>query len=225
MSAKTYPQIVSVEGNIGAGKSTFLDHLSKHYENDPTVVILKEPLDKWCSIMDPDTNMSLLESYYANPITFAFPFQVFAFQTILQSIDQAVQENPDCRLLIVERSILSSCEVFARMLHSHEIMNPLEYQIYLNMFAIISNIEQYTPSKVFYMKLDSYNCHERVMERDRKGEGDISMDYLDECNMYHDSWLKDLKIPYKIHELEKEPELDQIKTSFLEFIDEYNTNS
>jgi deoxyadenosine/deoxycytidine kinase len=218
---REYPPIVSIDGNIGSGKSTFLDNIALYYaENDPTVQVLKEPVEKWSALMDPDTNTSLLESYYANPITFSFPFQVYAFQTLIQSIDHLVEKHPDCRLIICERSILSSCEVFARMLHAHEIMNPLEYQIYLNLFAIIPNIERYTPKRVFYLKLDTYYCHERVMERDRKGEGDISMDYLDECSSYYDSWLKDLEIPYKIHELDKEPGLEQIKQSFIEFIHE-----
>lgn len=34
-------QIISIDGNIGAGKSTFLDHLTEFYKDDPTVVILK----------------------------------------------------------------------------------------------------------------------------------------------------------------------------------------
>ena len=212
-----FPQIISVDGNIGVGKSTFLDHLIEFYKDDPTVVILKEPVEKWSTLMDPDTDSSLLESYYASPITYAFPFQVYAFQTIIQSIDEAIAAHPECRTLICERSILSSCEVFAKMLHDHEIMNPLEYQIYLNMFSLVPNIEKYIPVKLFYLRLDAYTCHERVMERERKGEDDISMDYLEECNLYFEKWLKDTKIEYRIHDLEMEPKLEQIRATFIKF--------
>lgn len=219
--SREYPPIVSIDGNIGAGKSTFLDKIAHYYaEHDPTVQILKEPVGKWSALMDTETRASLLESYYANPVTFAFPFQVYAFQTIIQSIDHLVETHPECRLIICERSILSSCEVFARMLYAHKIMNPLEYQIYLNLFSIIPNIGRYMPKRVFYLKLDPVCCHERVMERDRKGEGDIPMDYLNDCSSYYDSWLKYLEIPHKIHELDKAPGLDQIQQSFLEFIHE-----
>jgi deoxyadenosine/deoxycytidine kinase len=208
-------QIISVDGNIGAGKSTFLDHLVEFYKDDPTVVILKEPVDKWSSLMDPDSNSSLLESYYSSPITYAFPFQVYIFQTMIQAIDETLRANPECLTLITERSILSSCEVFTKMLHDHEIMNPLEYQIYLNMYSLIPNIEKYIPNKIFYLKLDPYMCHEHVTMRDRKGEDDISMDYLEECNLYYEKWLKDLKIKHILHDLDMEPKLEQIRNNFI----------
>ena len=67
------------------------------------------------------------------------------------------------------------------------------------------------------MRLDSYTCHERVLERDRKGEDDISMDYLEECNMYFEKWLKDTKIEHRIHDLGMEPKMEQIRKSFIAF--------
>jgi deoxyadenosine/deoxycytidine kinase len=193
-----WPNIISVDGNIGAGKSTFLEEVAEYYRDDPTVIILKEPVDKWTKLMDPDTNISLLESYYENPITFAFPFQVYILQTLIQAMDATIKANPQCRLLICERSILTSRHVFSRMLHYHEVMNPIEYQIYENMFQMIPHIEKYYPTKIFYLKVDPMLCHDRVQLRNRKGEEDITNDYLDECEEFHQQWLEITEIPYKI---------------------------
>ena len=217
-----YPEIISIDGNIGSGKSTFLDYLIEYFKDDPTVVILKEPVDKWSALMDPDTNMSLLESYYGNPITFAFPFQMYVLQTLIEAINQVYLNHPQCQTIICERSIASSRDVFARMLHSHEIMNPLEYQVYLNAFSMIPHIEQYMPSKIFYLSLSAYDCHERVQIRNRQGEEDITMDYLEECEKYFERWLHEITIPIKIYDLSPSAEgapqcKEQIKKSFIDF--------
>ena len=82
------------------------------------------------------------------------------------------------------------------------------------------------PSKIFYLKLDSYYCHERISMRDRKGEEDISVDYLDECNMFYEKWLNEINVPYKVYEIKPREngvasvgtDLEQIQASFLEFL-------
>ena len=40
------PFLVSIEGNIGAGKSTVLEHLETYLTNGK-ILFLKEPLDIW----------------------------------------------------------------------------------------------------------------------------------------------------------------------------------
>lgn len=219
---QSYPKIISIDGNIGSGKSTFLEYLIEYFNDDPTVVILKEPVEKWSSLMDPDTNISLLESYYGNPITFGFPFQMYILQTLIESIDQVVESNPQCRTIICERSIISSREVFAKMLHVHEIMNPLEYQVYLNTFSVIPHIERYIPNKIFYLSLSPYDCYERVQQRNRKGEEDITMDYLEECEKFFEKWLNETNIPTKIYSLNSESVASQckenIKDVFLKYM-------
>ena len=44
------PIIISIDGNIGSGKSTLIDILKCHYKGD--VVVLEEPVDKWKDISD-----------------------------------------------------------------------------------------------------------------------------------------------------------------------------
>ena len=50
--------IISVEGNIGAGKTTIIDKLEEKMANRTDVVFLREPVDIWESITDKNTNDS-----------------------------------------------------------------------------------------------------------------------------------------------------------------------
>ena len=60
------PVLVSIEGNIGAGKSTVLEHLEKHMANGK-VLFLKEPLDIWEQFHDENGHTILEKFYEKNP--------------------------------------------------------------------------------------------------------------------------------------------------------------
>ena len=54
------PFTVVVEGNIGCGKTTFLDHFSKHSER---VEVLTEPVERWRDV----NGHNLLQLMYEDP--------------------------------------------------------------------------------------------------------------------------------------------------------------
>ena len=71
-------RILSIEGNIGTGKTTLLQELAQAYDGDPGVVFLQEPLDVWDGIKDRQGE-TILEKYYKDQDTYAFPFQMMAY--------------------------------------------------------------------------------------------------------------------------------------------------
>ena len=72
-----YPFIVSLEGNIGAGKSTIIDILRQKYKTEPDkyfgklakekIVFMQEPVDVWTSVCDSVTGESILQKFYKDP--------------------------------------------------------------------------------------------------------------------------------------------------------------
>ena len=96
------PTIISIEGNIGYGKTTIIENLQKRFQHNKEVVFLKEPVDVWNSIKN-DDGVTVLEKFYENTETYAFPFQVMAFATRSISIKNAIRNNPDCKYIICER--------------------------------------------------------------------------------------------------------------------------
>ena len=61
VSTMRSPLLISIEGNIGAGKSTIINYLKK-YHNEFNYV--EEPLNVWSSIKN-DDGKNLLETYYS----------------------------------------------------------------------------------------------------------------------------------------------------------------
>ena len=62
--------LVTVQGNIGSGKSTLVERLRKRF-NGCNVCFLQEPLDIWNTITDKD-GTPMLTLYYGNQKKYAF---------------------------------------------------------------------------------------------------------------------------------------------------------
>ena len=64
-------QIISIEGNIGAGKSTILEHLKETYADNEEVAFVDEPVDIWGTICD-DKGEDILTKFYKDPTQYGF---------------------------------------------------------------------------------------------------------------------------------------------------------
>ena len=127
------PFIISIEGNIGTGKSTFLENLeSKIYTNQKqskSILFLKEPVDIWESIKD-ENGHTILEKFYKDQRRYAFTFQVMAYISRLSLLKRAIKENPECKVIIIERSLIADKNIFMQMLYDDGQVEQMEYEIY-----------------------------------------------------------------------------------------------
>jgi len=190
------PILVSIEGNIGSGKTTILSKLESKFQNDPTVVFLREPLDVWEAVKDRETGENILEKFYANPGKYAFPFQVMAYSSRLSMIRNAIKNNPYCKVIVCERSLDADKNIFAKMLHDDGKIDDMCYQIYEKFYSEFSD-DIYLDGLV-YIDADAEVCKQRVEMRNRQGEDGISLEYLQKCKDYHDEWLLDDPLVLKI---------------------------
>lgn len=176
---------VSIEGNIGSGKSTLLEHLKDKYKNNKKIIFLKEPVDEWSTIKD-ENNKTILEKYYIDPKTYAFPFQMMAYISRLSLLRKAFKENQNS-IIITERSLFTDKYVFAKMLFDTKKINYISYQIYLKWFDEFS--KDFPINYIIYVKTDPIICQERIKKRLRVGEDIIPLDYLISCHEYHEEFL------------------------------------
>lgn len=183
------PTIVSIEGNIGVGKSTLINQIELYLirSNITDVIVLKEPVEEWTDIVDSTDGESVLTKFYNDPEKFSFSFQVLVLNTLLKLLKKTIELNPKCRVIICERSILSSRQVFAKMLFNSSKMNEVEYKIYESLFD--NDMKVFTPSKIVYINVAPEVCLQRILKRNRSAENEICLDYLIQCDKYHQKWL------------------------------------
>jgi deoxyadenosine/deoxycytidine kinase len=180
------PVIISIEGNIGAGKTTIVQELNKEFNGAKNIIFVKEPVDIWETITDND-GQTILQKFYAEPSKYAFQFQVMALTTRLSLIRETIKNNPDCEILICERSVDADKEIFAKMLHDDGLITDLDYKIYSLMST--EHAKDFTVAGHIYINADADICFNRIHKRSRNGEGGIELSYLEKCKKYHDEWL------------------------------------
>jgi deoxyadenosine/deoxycytidine kinase len=184
---KHIPRIVSVEGNIGAGKSTLIEELQQKYIDDRRFLFLLEPVNQWENVKDKHGN-NMLQKYYDNPIKYAFAFQIMAFQTRLQLLKDALEYIDDeVTTIIMERSLDADYHIFAKMLFEEGLMEDVEFQIYLQMAT--EALKEYGVDGMIWLDTDYEECFRRMEKRSREGEEKISLPYLRKCHEYHIEWL------------------------------------
>lgn len=200
---------LSVEGNIGAGKTTLIEAIEKLKLDNTHICVLREPVHLWEGILDPESGETVLQKFYKDPKKYAFSFQVMAFQTRLQEFRRILNENPECKILLCERSLEADANIFAKMLHDDGLIEPMLYQIYRMMYE--SALTEFKLDGVVFLNIEPMTCSERIIKRNRNGEEGISHEYLEKCHQYHTNWLVENieNNPYKVIHL-NESELDNI---------------
>lgn len=188
-------KIVSIEGNIGSGKSTLRELLERSplpLGSNPeySLVYVDEPVSEWQTIID-NNGTNIIEKFYANQQEYAFAFQMMAYISRLASLKRAVEQNRDKNVIFVcERSMWTDRHVFAQMLHDEGQIENIKFQIYLKWFDEF--IREYPLDAIIYVTTEPEVCSQRITKRNRQGET-IPLEYLQRCHDYHNTWLKNEK--------------------------------
>jgi len=178
-------KIISIDGNIGSGKSTLMERLRKHFSNNTNIVFLKEPVDEWETITD-ENDITVLEKFYENPSKYGFSFQIMAYISRLDVMRKAIKQNPNA-IFISERSLFTDKFVFAKMLFDSGNIELINYKIYLKWFDTFA--DDFPVSKIIYVNTEPEICHNRIVKRSRTGESNIPLDYLQNCHKYHNNMI------------------------------------
>lgn len=182
---------ISIEGNIGSGKSTILKLLKETY---PEWNFVDEPVDQWIALKN-NEGKSLLECFYADKKRWSFTFQNIAVLNRFQAMSKVIQNlDPNkFNVIITERSIFTDRNIFAKMLHDTNDIDELEWQVYSQWFNHIYKL--YPPIHGFiYIHASPERCFERVAKRHRGGEDLIPIEYLRSVHENHEVWLKNSEL-------------------------------
>lgn len=178
-------KIISIDGNIGSGKSTLMGNLKSYFGNNKNIVFLKEPVDEWETITD-ENGTTILEKFYGDSSKYGFSFQIMAYISRLDVIRKEIKKNSNA-IFISERSLFTDKLVFAKMLFDSGNIELVNYKIYLKWFDTFA--EDFPVNKVIYVNTLPEICHQRIIKRSRTGESNIPLDYLKNCHKYHNNML------------------------------------
>ncbi len=187
-SSSAKKKLIIVDGEIGAGKTTFIRNFAASIGRRYTAAVVEEPVDEWLEA-------GILQKFYGDPGKYAYEFQTYTFVTRMRKLLEAFETPAD--LYILERSILTDRFVFMELQNRYcpehetnmyndwwplweELMRPYDYEI----------------KKMIYLKPSLSSCMSRVNNRKRtgelakKGQGGVSEDYQRDLRVVHECFLE-----------------------------------
>jgi deoxycitidine kinase len=191
--------VLSLEGNIGAGKSTLMRLL----RDRGGLCTIDEPVTRWQSVSAPDAAESdppvnLLELFYNDPKRWAFTFQTYAFLSRAQSAVESLEgragaaDGQSSAAVVLERSLDSDKHVFATNCLRTGLFTGGEWAVYANYHKWTA--EQHPRMNVdgfVYMRTQPGTCQRRCAKRSRSEDAAIGLDYLGQIHDRHEEWLLD----------------------------------
>ncbi|KAK2708928.1 hypothetical protein QYM36_014529 [Artemia franciscana] len=186
------PYTVLVEGNIGSGKTSFLNYFSQFKD----VETLAEPVDKWRNFK----GFNLLELMYQDPHKYSLMFQSYVQLTML---DHHVKPS-SAKVKIIERSLYSARYCFVENLRQKGYMDGAEHAVISEWYDWIFDKLDLTVDLIIYLRTSPVIASARIQRRSRNEENKIPLEYLQGVHNLHEEWLikKKCPVPAKVLELD-----------------------
>ncbi len=169
-----------LEGNIGAGKTSLGNILKSSQDFE----FLEEPVDTWRD----GFAGNLFEMFYTDMPRWSFTFQIMAFTTRAKTWSEILEKVQGDRV-VLERSIYTDRNVFAKNLYAGGAMNDAEWQVYQQLWEFLASNYCEKPQKIIYLRTPAELCLERIKKRGRDEEKQMPLDYLKNLENLHDEWL------------------------------------
>lgn len=174
-----------VEGNIGSGKSTFINYVasSSNLLRDISQ-IFPEPIHLWQNLK----GFNLLKMFNDSPKRYGFPFESYVILTMIDHHQKTVEKEKSVK--IMERSIYSAKYCFIETLSQNKVISEPESVILDLWFDYLVSSENYFDiDLIVYMKCNPEINRERIIRRGREEEKNTSIEYLKALNDKYELWL------------------------------------
>ncbi len=149
---------ITIEGNIGAGKTTLAHLLSKHFN---ARLILEEFAEN-----------PFLPKFYENRQQYAFPLELFFMAERYKQLKELLQTKDLFQNVTISDYLFTKCLLFAKVNLAEQ-----EFLLYQKLFDII-NPQLIQPDLLIYLHAPVSKLKENIKKRNRSYEQSIEPDYL-----------------------------------------------
>jgi deoxyadenosine/deoxycytidine kinase len=175
MAKTKKPKHIAVAGNIGAGKTTLTELLSKHY--------------KWIPQFEDVDHNPYLNDFYDDMPRWSFNLQVFFLNGRL---NQLLEIYSGTETVIQDRTIYEDAHIFAPNLHDMGLMSKRDYNNYFQFFQTLKRMVQ-PPDLLIYLQASVPTLVGQIQKRGREYEENIRLDYLKRLNDLYNKWIDGYK--------------------------------
>jgi deoxyadenosine/deoxycytidine kinase len=163
-------QFITIEGNIGAGKTTLSNILAQKLN---AKLILEEFADN-----------PFLPKFYEKPDQYAFPLELFFMAERYKQLKDFLNTQDLFQQVTISDYLFTKCLLFAKVNLPSE-----EFRLYQKLFDIIHQQLSF-PDILIYLHAPVQKLQDNIKKRNRSYEQDIKDDYLFNLQETYTSYIK-----------------------------------
>lgn len=177
---------IGIVGNIGVGKSTFIEAASSAPLNKVLTSVYPKPNGTEGVFAFPEKfNPLVLDAFYKDPVANAFMAQIEFFNGRLDR-QKLIQT---CRGIVLEdRTLAEDYHIFGKAQRILQNMSEPEFIAYQRTYRLMTE-QIKEPDLLVYFKADVPILQERIRERGRESELAISAAYLELLNNLYEDFV------------------------------------
>ena len=165
---------ITIEGNIGAGKTTLAHLLARHYN---ARLVLEEFADN-----------PFLPKFYENPHQYAFPLELFFMAERFKQLKELIQQKDLFQNLTISDYLFTKCLLFAKVNLPED-----EFRLYQRLFDIIHQ-QVIQPDMLIYLHAPVVKLQANIKRRNRPYEQNIGDAYLFNIQETYTHYIKQHKV-------------------------------
>jgi deoxyadenosine/deoxycytidine kinase len=162
---------LAVSGNMGSGKTSLVDFLSKRYPVRP--------------IFEPNDTNPYLSDFYKDMKRWAFQSQIY-FLTAKLRLHRELEEYPGS--VIQDRTIYEDAEIFALNLKRGRCISKRDFETYWALYQAIAR-ELRPPDVMIYLRCSVGALRRRITNRGRPSEKNVPVSYLRRLHRLYEDWI------------------------------------
>jgi deoxyadenosine/deoxycytidine kinase len=163
---------IAIAGNIGTGKSSLVDFLSRTYGIEP--------------FYEPNDENPYLPDFYEDMNRWAFHSQLYFLSNKFHMHQQLEQVSG---VVVLDRSIYEDAEIFATALHNMRKFTGRDWDTYWKFYQIILDAIR-PPDLMIYLRCSMRTLRKRIRLRGRDMEQSIPLSYLKRLDGLYEGWVK-----------------------------------
>ena len=165
---------IAIAGNIGSGKTTLTEILTKRYGAKAYYENLANPY---------------ISDFYEDMGRWSFHLQLWFLGSRIQQTLEMLDDGSEN--IVQDRTIYEDAHIFANNLHAMGLMASRDFETYMKMF----NIEQDLlpkPDVLIYLKASVPTLISQIKMRGREYEQNIDEEYLNRLNDKYNNWIENV---------------------------------
>ena len=163
---------IAIAGNIGAGKTTLCEQLSKHFG--------------WEVNYESTDDNPYLSDFYHDMKRWSFNLQIYFLNSRYRQVLDILKGK---KTVIQDRTIYEDANIFAPNLHDMGLMATRDFNNYRTLFDLMTSQIQ-PPDLLIYLKASISTLVAHIESRGRDYEGSMSLDYLKHLNDRYNEWIE-----------------------------------